>query len=108
MPANVVGPVPVMMMFGSGTLPQSVGGPALPAGRGGPLPSPAPGSDPPATEQLIAAGWGFASISPTSIQADSGAGLTRGIIGLVNNGQFRKPDDWGALRAWGWGASRAP
>jgi hypothetical protein len=32
--------------------------------------------------------------------------LTKGIIGLVNKGQPRKPDDWGALRAWGWGASR--
>src|SRR6185312_1761812 len=29
------------------------------------------------------------------------------IIGLVNKGQPRKPDDWGALRAWGWGAARA-
>ena len=41
-----------------------------------------------------------------SIQADNGAGLTRGIIGLVNKGQPRKPDDWGALRAWAWGAAR--
>lgn len=62
--------------------------------------------DPPTTEQLIAAGWGYATISPTSIQADNGAGITRGIIGLVNSGQPRKPDDWGALRAWAWGASR--
>ncbi len=33
--------------------------------------------------------------------------MTQGIIGLVNNGQPRKVDDWGALRAWAWGASRA-
>jgi hypothetical protein len=32
--------------------------------------------------------------------------LTRGIIGLANKGQRRRPDDWGALRAWAWGASR--
>src|SRR5207302_791363 len=44
---------------------------------------------------------------PAIIQADNGAGLTRGIIGLVNQGQPRKSDDWGALRAWAWGASRA-
>jgi hypothetical protein len=104
MPADATGPVPVMMMFSGGTLPQSVGGPAPPPGRGGP--PPAPDSDPPALEQLIAAGWGVASLSPTSVQADNGAGLTRGIIGLVNKGQFRKPDDWGSLRAWAWGASR--
>ncbi len=66
----------------------------------------APGQDPPSTEQLIAAGWGYAVIDPNSIQADNGAGITRGIIGLVNKGQPRKPDDWGALRAWAWGAAR--
>lgn len=58
------------------------------------------------TEQLLAAGWGYVTIDPSSIQADNGAGLTRGIIGLVNKGQPRKPDDWGSLRAWAWGAAR--
>jgi hypothetical protein len=65
-----------------------------------------PGQDPPSNQQLIAAGWGYAMIDPSSIQADNGAGLTRGIIGLVNKGQPRKPDDWGSLRAWAWGAAR--
>jgi hypothetical protein len=63
--------------------------------------------DPPNTWQLIADGWGFAVLDPASIQTDNGAGLTRGIIGLANHGQPRKPDDWGALRAWAWGAGRA-
>ncbi|HEV2443639.1 MAG TPA: hypothetical protein VGT07_14025 [Steroidobacteraceae bacterium] len=62
--------------------------------------------DPPSIAELIAAGWGFAVLDPTTVQADSGAGLTRGIIGLTNKGQPRKPDQWGALRAWGWAASR--
>ncbi|GGK74960.1 acetylxylan esterase [Rufibacter glacialis] len=67
---------------------------------------PPPAGDPPPTHQLLAAGWGYALIEPGSIQADNGAGLTKGIIGLTNKGQPRKPDDWGALRAWAWGASR--
>ncbi len=93
----------------------------LPAGTGfafGPPPAPPPptpdipgvagvNNDPPSVDQLIADGWGFAFVNPASIQADNGAGLTRGIIGLVNKGQPRKPDDWGALRAWAWGAARA-
>ena len=62
--------------------------------------------DPPNQWQLIAAGWGFVLFDPASVQADEGAGLTRGIIGLVNKGQPRKPEDWGALRAWAWGAGR--
>jgi hypothetical protein len=69
--------------------------------------APATNGDSPPTEQLLAAGWGYATLDPNSIQADNGAGLTRGIIGLVNKGQPRKPDDWGSLRAWAWGAARA-
>jgi hypothetical protein len=76
-------------------------------GFGGPSQAPgAPAGDPPTIQQLIADGWGYVYIDPASIQADNGAGLTRGIIGLVNRGQPRKPDDWGALRAWAWGAAR--
>src|ERR1039457_2960859 len=90
-PADATGPVPVMMMFG----------------RGGPISGVSANGDPVAAEQLIADGWGYAYINPASIQADNGAGLTKGIIGLVNQGQPRKPDDWGSLRAWAWGASRA-
>jgi hypothetical protein len=105
-PAAASGPVPVMIMFRGGNLQQAVGNapPSAGPGRGGPPP---PGSDPPATEQLIAAGWGFAFLDPRSVQADNGAGLTRGIIGLVNKGHPRRPDDWGSLRAWSWGAARA-
>ncbi len=115
-PANAKGPVPVMMMFGGRSIPEvAFPAPVFPgrAGRAGAARGPAPArpappanADPPATEQLIADGWGFASINPTSVQADNGAGLTKGVIGLVNKGQPRKPDDWGALRAWAWGASR--
>lgn len=62
--------------------------------------------DPPSPWEIVADGWGFATIDPASVQADNAAGLTRGIIGLVNKGQPRSPEDWGALRAWAWGAGR--
>jgi lysophospholipase L1-like esterase len=102
-PAHAKGPVPVMVMFGSAAFLKRMADmfasrPELKAMLG---------TDPPAMEQLIAGGWGYALLDPGSIQPDNGAGLTRGIIGLTNKGQARKPDDWGALRAWGWGASRA-
>jgi len=58
-------------------------------------------------QQVLAKGWGYAALNPGSIQADQGSGLDLGIIGLVNKGQPRKPDDWGALKAWAWGVSRA-
>lgn len=97
-PTNVDGKVPVLMMFGRPNLPRPDAEPA--PQRGGPY------ADPPSQEQLVRAGWGYATLNPRSVQADNGAGLTRGIVGLVNKGQARKPDDWGALRAWAWGASR--
>jgi len=67
---------------------------------------PAPGAEVPTNVQLLRDGWGYAYLDPGSVQADNGAGLTEGIIGLVNHGQRRKPDDWGSLRAWAWGAAR--
>ena len=137
LPANARGPVPVLMMFGRAAFPNPVQpspdelarinaalkaslvekDPSLAAvlaqypaytpfvGPGFP-PPPGSGGDQ-RIQELVAAGWGVALVNPGSIQADNGAGLTRGVIGLVNKGQPRKPDDWGALRAWGWGASRA-
>jgi hypothetical protein len=106
-PANAKGAVPVLMMFGGfggGGLPRPAGSPPPPARRGsGPFGA---NAGPSSAEQLIAAGWGYATISPGSIQPDNGAGLTKGIIGLANKGQPRKPEDWGALRAWAWGAAR--
>ena len=93
-PANAMGPVPVVMEFGYGARPVTAAVTAPPPG-------------PNWRELVLAKGWGFAILLPTSIQADNGQGLTQGIIGLVNKGQPRKVDDWGALRAWGWGASRA-
>src|SRR5260370_6372028 len=98
-PANATGPVPVMMEFGF----------VFPSG----VRPPAPPTDPPVPigptwqQQVLAKGWGYASVIPNTIQADNGAGLTSVIIGLCNRGHPRKLDDWGALRAWGWGAGRA-
>ncbi len=98
-PASASGPVPVMLSFGFG---RSFGG--APAGDASSRP---PDAGPTWQQQVLAKGWGYAVLIPTSYQADTGAGLLQGIIGPVNQGQPRKVDDWGALRAWAWGASRA-
>lgn len=98
-PAQATKQVPVVLEFG---FIRSPFGPntTQPIGLGS-------SGEPTWKEQLISRDWGYAIIEPSSIQADNGAGLTKGIIGLTNKGNFRKPDDWGALRAWAWGASRA-
>lgn len=69
------------------------------------FPPPLPKQDP--VLQLVADGWAVAMLNPTSIQPDNGAGLSRGVIGLADRGALRKPDEWGVLRAWAWGASHA-
>jgi peptidoglycan/xylan/chitin deacetylase (PgdA/CDA1 family) len=97
-PANATGPVPVIMEFGLSA--------AVRAEFAKRFPQPAQ-SGPTWQQQVLAKGWGYAELVATSIQADNGEGLTQGIIGLVNKGQPRKLDDWGALKAWAWGASRA-
>ena len=138
LPADVKGPVPVLIMFGPSAFPAPVQpsqeelarintaikvllvqqDPSLKdviAQHSGwdpirPVPFQLPqlnaDGDPPNPWELIAAGWGFAMLDPQSAQPDDGASITRGIIGLVNKGQPRKPDDWGALRAWAWAAGR--
>lgn len=98
-PASARGPVPVIMEFGF-VFPPGFRPPTPPAGA--PVPA-----GPTWQQQVLSRGWGYASLLPVSIQADNGAGLNSGIIGLCNKGQSRKVDDWGSLRAWAWGASRA-
>ncbi len=106
-PANAKGPVPVIMEFG-GNPPGAGRGFGGPGGQGGPgKGAPKQPAGPTWQQQVLAKGWGYAEIYTSTIQADNGAGLTQGIIGLVNKGQPRQPDDWGALLALAWGASRA-
>jgi len=130
-PANATAPVPIMIefgfMFGGGFGPGRGGLSATQPARRGPTPVPArpfpaaastrpfagggPGgfgrgpTGPHWTQQAIAHGWGYGFIFPNSVQPDNNQ-LRSGIIGLTNKGQPRKPDNWGALRAWQWGVSR--
>jgi len=90
LPADAKGPVPVMVAIGGFGPP-----PGFPVPKG-----------PTAMDLVLACGWGYATYNPYAVQSDSGAGLTEGIIGLVNEGSPRQPDQWGALAAWSWGLSR--
>ncbi len=102
-PANAPGPAPVILELAFS--------PEFMASIARSIPEMLPGgpgnTGPGWKVQVLRRGWGYAVLLPTSFQADSGAGLTDGIIGLMNKGQPRSPEDWGTLRAWAWGASRA-
>ncbi len=102
-PAGAAGPVPVIMELGLSPETQTALRKRFTDAQWAQI----QGSGPDWRDQVLAKGWGYAIYIPTSVQPDNGAGLTRGVIGLSNRGQPRKLEDWGALRAWAWGASRA-
>jgi hypothetical protein len=96
----------VPVIIGGGTLhPRVFPRPAVAPGQVAHLLS-SPPDAPDSAKLLLEHGWGFVGRNSTDVQADNGAGLDQGIIGLVNKGQPRALDDWGVLRAWGWGDSR--
>ncbi len=103
-PARAGGPVPVLIHFGFSFNPKVMKAfLAMLQARGIKFPTP---KGPGWQRQLLEADWGYAVLSPTDVQADNGAGLRHGIIGLMNHGRPRRPEQWGALRAWAWGASQ--
>ena len=131
LPSHTSGPVPVIVEVGGMFGAPRAGGPprGAPAGAGANTPAgatPANGPTGPAAtaaagsavrgpgpgagggrDQVLARGWGFAVFNTGAVQADSAAGLTSGIIGLVNKGQPRsRTDEWGVLAAWAWGLSK--
>jgi hypothetical protein len=95
LPAEARDRVPVILSFG------------FPEGFRFPGPRRPPEPGPSYSEQLLAAGFGYATVVANSIQADNGGFLGDGAIGISMRGRPRGPEDWGVLRAWAWGADRA-
>jgi hypothetical protein len=98
-PAKATGPVPVILALVAGPGGYGAPRPGAPAIQ----PDPGPGSP---LYQNLNIGWGYATLEVGPIQNDYSGGLTTGIIGLMSGGKPRQADDWGALAAWAWGASR--
>ena len=126
-PAKATGPVPLILLvnFGggagrgaapgaaappvaaaapaAGTQPAAGAPPAAGRGRGG------PGSgEPPVAAEILARGWGYATVGYNDIQPDRANSWNQGVIGLtLKPGQTQPgPDEWGTISAWAWGISR--
>jgi hypothetical protein len=96
-PAGATRAVPVILLVNFG------GGPARGAG-----PGPAISSEPPVAAEILARGWGYATVGYADIQPDRANSFTEGVIGTtLPPGQTRPaPGDWGTISAWSWGISR--
>ena len=56
-------------------------------------------------EEVIARGFAIAVFSNADVDPDNFDDFRNGIHGLLDRGE-RRPDAWGTLAAWAWGASR--
>ena len=109
-PAKASGPVPLLLSI-------TFGFPAARPGtaKAGQPPAKTPekatpgagGFDPVA--EVLARGWGYASLPYGEIQPDRADRFSEGVIGLtLKEGQQRPAaDEWGTISAWAWGISRA-
>jgi hypothetical protein len=98
-PSAVKTRVPMILLVNFG------GGPPPPpnAGRGrGNVPT-----DPPVAADIIAKGWGYATVGYLDIQPDRADAWKEGVIGVTLAGRPQPaPDEWGTISAWSWGISR--
>jgi dienelactone hydrolase len=85
LPAGATAPVPIILLVQFG-------------GGGAPVP------DPPLAGEIIARGWGYATVGYNDIQPDKADAFDQGVIGA--SGKMPADDEWGDISAWAWGVSR--
>ena len=85
LPAGASKPVPVILLVQFG-------------GGGAPVP------DPPLASEILARGWGYATVGYNDIQPDKADAFDQGVIGAT--GKAPADDEWADVSAWSWGVSR--
>ena len=89
-PAQSKQPVPLILLLNFG---------------GGEKPVP---QDPPVAADILARGWGYATMIYQEIQPDRINTFDQGVIGVTLAGAKQPAqDEWGTITAWAWGVSRA-
>lgn len=122
LPANATGPVPVLLQFGwvANNLAVATADPGVKVGRTWSTtahqripagPAAAPGRGPGRNLnvlQVIERGYALAVFNYTDIDPDTLDATAHGVrAAFLPPGQTEPaPDEWGAIAAWGWGASR--
>ena len=113
-PAGAARPVPVILLVNFGGGPPRVAAAGATPGAAGGQPAPGQGrgnaapGEPPVAAEILARGWGYATVGYADIQPDRANTFTEGVIGTtLASGQTKPaPGDWGTISAWTWGISR--
>jgi hypothetical protein len=109
-PARATKKVPILLLlnFGGGPARGGAAAGAAGAGRGAQGRGNAAAGDPPNAAEILARGWGFATVGYNDIQPDRADAWTEGVIGQTLAPSQTRPADneWGTISAWAWGASR--
>lgn len=102
-PAGVQARVPLILLvnFGGGAAQAS----SAAGGRGR---GPAASGEPPVAAEILARGWGYATVGYQDFQPDRANTWNEGVIGLTlaQGTQQPAPGEWGTISAWAWGISR--
>jgi hypothetical protein len=103
-PANASKPVPVILLVNFGGSPPPLPGVAT---RG---PGFNPHADPALADEILARGWGYATVGYVDIQPDRATTRGEGVMALAAldrpAGTTPPSDDWGTISVWSWGVSR--
>ena len=102
-PANAIKPVPVILLVNFG------GGPPAPPGTATRGPGFNAHADPALADDILARGWGYATVGYADIQPDRANTSGEAVMGLsaaMNPGTAAAPDAWGTIGVWSWGISR--
>ncbi len=109
-PAGATRPVAMILLvnFGGGARgagPGAAAGAVAGQAAAGQGPGNAAPGEPPVAAEILARGWGYATVRYTDIQPDRAGTFTEGVIGTtLAPGQTRPaPGDWGTISAWAWG-----
>jgi len=65
-------------------------------------------SESPVAADIIARGWGYATVGYLDIQPDRASSWSEGVIGATLTAGQPQPaaDEWRTISAWSWGISR--
>ncbi|MDP3071691.1 MAG: acetylxylan esterase [Opitutaceae bacterium] len=108
LPANARGPVPVLLHALFGYPPGLEPPPPVPAADGKAAPAPRRFTDTGPMADILARGYGYATVRYTAFEGDRADGNLAGVrrLALPPGAEQPAEGEWGTIAAWAWGLGR--